>query len=80
MSAVVHGKASSYTHRGCRCVECRRAANEVMRAWEARQSPADAPHGTRSGYTSYRCRCDDCRDANRTYMRDYMASRRRAAA
>jgi hypothetical protein len=35
-----HGKRSTYTHRGCRCEDCRAAHAQYQRGLRARQAAA----------------------------------------
>lgn len=57
-----HGRVSTYIHCKCRCVPCRQANANRMRAARVRRAryPAEVvPHG-RYGYQNYLCRCQMC--------------------
>jgi hypothetical protein len=73
--AVVHGKESTYNHRGCRCDDCRAAAAVAhrRRTWASRERNGDAPadvekHGA-FVYSNHHCRCQVCVDGHRAQMR-----------
>lgn len=63
--------ASTYTNKGCRCDECRKANTERMRAvrkdrYERTRLfglPDSVEHG-RSAYVNWGCRCDKCTASN----------------
>ena len=73
----LHGTESGYVKKGCRCADCRAAAN---RARNARRKLVIAgirdvgEHGKASSYSDG-CRCAACREAHRLYH----AARRAAA-
>lgn len=76
MSEIVHGRASTYESRGCRCEPCRAAKSAKNRrsraAGRARlDAGAVVEHGLLSTYTNYLCRCAPCRSANAEYIRQY---------
>lgn len=59
-----HGKYSTYTNKGCRCEECKRAARDYKSELGTKGlTPDDERHGTRNGYVNYGCRCTYCRIA-----------------
>lgn len=85
---VAHGTWGRYVYYSCRCDECKRAASEHNRAYNARRracggDPAGTAeryeHGTRSRYR-HGCRCEPCRHAERDYTRDYRARKKAEAA
>jgi len=66
-----HGSNTRYRN-GCRCADCRTAANEHNR--QARQAKQGLPdgdprHGTQNGYSHHSCRCERCLAAGRAYSR-----------
>ena len=77
MNPIVHGKASSYTTRGCRCQECRMAWNSYTRKTRKEFSSRErnVTHGTESTYT-YGCRCDECRMAHNVNQKRLYAIRK----
>lgn len=86
MSDLVHGRASTYQHRGCRCADCKKANTESQkRANHRRHAELVAgrvhpEHGTYSTYCNYLCRCGDCRAAASTAQAAFAAARKAKAA
>lgn len=66
MTQIVHGRAG-YDRHGCRCIDCRTANTEHVRAVRAArrarldQAPDDTAHGTQGAYDAG-CRCVTCRE------------------
>jgi len=61
---------------GCRCDECKAAANAARAA--RRRHAAPAVHGTHTSYANG-CRCDACREATNAYRRLYRARKKASA-
>ena len=74
---VTHGKASTYRHYGCRCIECTVAASKATSNWidknrekhnKKRRDKTFAnkitkpDHGVYA-YSQLKCRCDICKNA-----------------
>lgn len=61
LPGIPHGKASSYTNKGCRCLPCRQAAYAATQEWKARKARRQRiPHGTRAGWKNWHCKCGLC--------------------
>ena len=77
----VHGTASSYSNRKCRCDLCRAAWNaycaktKQFRAKEVNLDVEGRAHGLESTY-QYGCRCATCRSAHNAHSREMSEIRR----
>ena len=81
-----HGTYSRYVNRGCRCDECRAAANAEQKRMKAarladfQSGKIVVGHGLVATYTNYDCRCEDCREAWSKRSQRYYQDRKLAAS
>jgi hypothetical protein len=68
-----HGTANGYTHKKCRCIDCKAAKAEERKKAKSRPIMGDEEwHGTITGYNYHWCRCFSCKKS----MSDYNQKRR----
>ncbi len=89
-SATEHGNLTAYSHRKCRCNECKSFWNNKTKEYKSKKvknSFSDTKKAIRYGdnvehgeYVRYRrgCRCDLCKEANTKRMADYRKSKQNA--
>lgn len=66
-----HGTTTGHDYWGCRCEQCRLAANAASRERKRKRAGVNLPsyderHGTTAGYNAG-CRCDQCGQAISAY-------------